>query len=120
MTCVADYKIRNLSPVLLVAGLERAIEFYHQLGFETEFIYEGFYAGIKKDGYSIHLKAADVVKGRATAEQVDLVLSVSGIRELFETLKDEGVKIVQPLREMPYGLEFYIADPDGYVLAMVE
>jgi len=29
----------------------------------------------------------------------------------------QDVEIVQPLREMRYGKEFYIADPDGYVIA---
>jgi hypothetical protein len=30
------------------------------------------------------------------------------------------VIIVQPLRAMPYGKEFYIADPDGYILSFLE
>ena len=25
-----------------------------------------------------------------------------------------------PLRQMPYGVEFYVRDPDGYVLGFVE
>jgi hypothetical protein len=25
-----------------------------------------------------------------------------------------------PLRQMPYGKEFYVRDPDGYVLGFVE
>lgn len=117
---MVNFNIRDLSPVLLVAELERAMEFYHRLGFETEFIYEGFYAGLRKDGYSLHLKVAEHEKRRPAAGHVDVVLAVSGIRDLYETLKGAGVKIVQPLREMPYGLEFYIADPEGYVIAMIE
>jgi predicted enzyme related to lactoylglutathione lyase len=30
------------------------------------------------------------------------------------------LKITQPLRTMPYGTEFYISDPDGYVLAFLD
>jgi len=28
------------------------------------------------------------------------------------------VNIIEPLREMPYGREFYITDPDGYILGL--
>jgi len=117
---MAEFKIKYLSPVLLVTELERAIQWYNGLGFETEFIYEGFYASLRKDGYPVHLKAAKPEKRKASAEHVDLVFSVGAVRELFDTLKETGVEIIQPLRKMSYGLEFYIADPDGHVLAMVE
>lgn len=120
MIPAAEFTIKNLSPVFLVVELEQAIQFYHRLGFETEFVYEGFYAALRKDGYSIHLKAGRQEKGRATAEHVDLVFFVSGVRELFEVIKGMGVRVVQPLRQMPYGQEFYIADPDEHVIAMVE
>ena len=120
MNSMADFTIQQLSPVLLVAELEPAIRFYQTLGFETAFIYEGFYAGIRKDRYSIHLKADIHEIRRPKTEHVDLVLAVSGIRELFEVLRAIGVEIIQPLREMPYGWEFYIADPDEHVIAMVE
>ena len=49
--------IKSMSPQLLVADIERSIGFYTtQLGFEVDFRYEDFYAGISKDGFSIHLK----------------------------------------------------------------
>jgi len=28
--------------------------------------------------------------------------------------------VIQSLREMPYGREFYVADPDGYIIAFYE
>ena len=47
-----------MSPQFLVTDIEHSIEFYtKQLGFEVEFRYEDFYAGIIKDNYSIHLKS---------------------------------------------------------------
>jgi catechol 2,3-dioxygenase-like lactoylglutathione lyase family enzyme len=43
-----------MSPQLLVADIDRSIEFYAKiLGFEVDFRYEDFYAGIIKDGYSM-------------------------------------------------------------------
>jgi predicted enzyme related to lactoylglutathione lyase len=35
-------------------------------------------------------------------------------------MKRGPVQIVQPLREMPYGTEFYISDPDGYIISFIE
>lgn len=52
--------IKKMSPQLLVADIDRSIEFYTtMLGFELDFRYEDFYAGIVKDGFSIHLKSGN-------------------------------------------------------------
>ena len=59
MDTITYFKIKKMSPQLLVADVDRSIEFYtKKLGFDVEFRYEDFYAGIIKDGYSIHLKAS--------------------------------------------------------------
>ena len=51
--------IKNMSPQFLVADIDRSIEFYTtQLDFEVDFRYKNFYAGIIKNGFSIHLKSA--------------------------------------------------------------
>jgi hypothetical protein len=94
------------------------------LGFEIDFRYEDFYAGIAKDGYRIRLKSGDPAINERTKrrfnEDLDLVFSVGAIHNLFEAMQNRRVNIVQPLREMPYGNEFYIADPDGYLLGFIE
>ena len=83
-----------------------------------------FYCGIAKNGHSIHLKLADAaIKVRSTYkdnDHLDLVFSVEDIDDLYDVLKTNVVTIVEPLRKMPYGREFYIADPDGYIIAFVE
>jgi hypothetical protein len=57
MTKVSDITIKGMSPQLLVADIKHSLDFYTKLlGFEIEFCYENFYAGIRKDGFSIHLK----------------------------------------------------------------
>ena len=114
-----------MSPQFVVADLERSLDFYtRELGFEIAFRYEDFYAGIGRDGYTLHLKSGSpAIEERANRrdnEHLDLVLSVEDISSLFDVIKSRAAIIVQPLREMPYGREFYIADPDGYILGFLE
>lgn len=112
-------KIKQMSAQLLVADLQRSLDFYARyLGFEIDFLYEDFYAGIRKDGHSIHLKCG--LPRPAAGEDLDLVFSVEALEALFEDFRGKPVNIVQALREMPYGKEFYIADPDGYILSFIE
>jgi catechol 2,3-dioxygenase-like lactoylglutathione lyase family enzyme len=112
-------KIKKMSPQLLVADLERSLDFYTtHLGFEIDFRYEDFYAGISNKGHSIHFKLGKPVQSDE-AEHLDLYFSVEAIEKLFEDFKSGPVTIVQTLREMPYGREFYITDPDGYILGFI-
>ena len=113
-------KIKQMSPQLLVTDLERSLAFYtSHLGFEINFCYQDFYAGIRNEAYSIHLKLGKPVQSEED-EHLDLYFSVEAIGELFEDFRNRPVTIVQTLREMPYGKEFYIADPDGYILGFIE
>ena len=119
-------QIKSLNPLLLVTELRSALDFYTtELGFEIDFVYEDFYAGIKKDGYTIHLKSGQPNKeeraNRRKNEDLDLTFLLDNINEFFEAIvqRSPGI-IVQPLRDMPYGREFYIADPDGYILGFLE
>ncbi|HLY68300.1 MAG TPA: VOC family protein [Puia sp.] len=117
--------IKEMSPLILVADLGRAIEFYTtKLGFETGFLYEDFYAGLVKDGYSIHLKAdpctADEMKATRENQNPEIIFSVENIEHLYKDCENKMVPIIQPLRTMPYGREFYIADPDHNIFAFIE
>ena len=123
MDAVASFKIHKMSPQLLVADLERCLDFYTKiLGFDLDFRYEDFYAGISKDGCSIHLKEGNPTseKGREESEKLDIVFAVEGIEDLYQDIARRPVGIGQPLRVMPYGKEFYITDPDGHVIAFSE
>ena len=125
MSATTNSKIKTMSPQLLVAHLPQSIAFYtKKLGFEIDFSYKDFYCGIKKDGFSIHLKsgkpAIEERENRKNNEHVDITFSVEGIDGLYDDMKSKTVPIMQSLREMPYGREFYIVDPDGYILAFLE
>ncbi|MEJ1241057.1 VOC family protein [Chryseolinea sp. T2] len=125
MDHITHFKIKRMSPQLLVADVDRSVEFYtKELDFDVDFRYEDFYAGIIKDGCSIHLKegSPSVNEGmrKGDDEHFDIVFSVEGIDDLYKEISRRSVEIVQPLRSMPYGKEFYFADPDGHVIAFLE
>lgn len=124
METITDFKIMRMSIQLIVSELESAVEFYtEKLGFRVDFRYEDFYVGIIKDGYSIHLKhgvpSPEKRQNIVENEHLDILLSVDDVEGVYEHLCTESVNIVQPLREMPYGKEFYIADQDGYIIAFM-
>ena len=112
-------------PQFLVTDINRSIEFYTKtLGFEVSFYYEDFYSAIGRDGYSIHLKLANPAieerENKRNNEHLDIIFSIESIKSFYEDIKNKPVQIIQPLRDMPYGLEFYISDPDGYIIAFIE
>ena len=116
-------KIKSIAPQFLVLNLERALDFYlNKLGFDEHFRYEHFYAGVGRDGREIHLKLADPedLPQRKNKDHLDVNCGVEGIDELYDEWTKQDVEVTQPLRDMPYGREFYIADPDGHVLGFVE
>jgi len=125
MKTSTQWKIKKMSPQFLVTDIEHSIEFYtKKLGFEVAFRYENFYAGIIKDSYSIHLKSGKPSiqerKSKRENDDLDIVFSVEAVEDLYEEFVNKSVDIIQPLCDRPYGREFYIADPDGYIFAFLE
>jgi catechol 2,3-dioxygenase-like lactoylglutathione lyase family enzyme len=114
-----------IAPVFRVADLHRSLSYYReQLGFDTEFVYEGFYAGVLCEGCRIHLKCAPVsMRDQAifeAEENLDVCFSVRDAETLASQLSAKGAVFSVKLRAMPYGKEFYIRDPDGYILGFVQ
>ena len=114
-----------IAPVFRVADLSRSLAFYRdQLGFAVEFVYEDLYAGVCRDGCRIHLKCAPpAVRDQAAyemEEHIDACVGVHNPESLSAHFASQGVPFVVPLREMPYGREFCVRDPDGYVLGFVQ
>ncbi|MEO7309287.1 MAG: VOC family protein [Chitinophagaceae bacterium] len=117
-------KIKKMSPQIVVADLDRSLEFYtKELGFILDFRHDDFYAGILKDGCSIHLKLGTPPAGernnKRKNEDLDIVFSVEAVEDLYTRLANSAIEITQPLCDRPYGKEFYISDPDGYILAFL-
>ena len=53
-------------------------------------------------------------------EQIDVYIGVHSAETLSESFASAGLPFVVPLRHMPYGIEFHLRDPDGYILAFVQ
>jgi catechol 2,3-dioxygenase-like lactoylglutathione lyase family enzyme len=119
-------QITGIAPQSLVDDLDRSIAYYRdRLGFELDFEYESFYAGVRRDGFSIHLKHAPKLVAdrvhRKQNEHLDAYIAVSGIRGLFTELQMRGAEVIKPLEERPWAcLDFYVEDPDGYILCFSE
>lgn len=124
MDTKAHTMIKKMSPQLPVTDIECAIEFYtKKLGFHVDFLYQDFYAGIIKDGFSIHLKMNKSLVRKAYTRNdadLDILFSVDDIGSLYKDLSNKSVEITQSLRDMPYGKEFYIADQDYNIIGFLE
>jgi len=118
-------RLTGIALVLHVDDLARSITFYRdQLGVDVEFNYEGFYAGMRRESCAIHLKGSgkpqrDQERFEAN-EEVDALISVIGAEDLYAHYASKGVPFTVKLRQMPYGTEFYVKDPDGYILGFVQ
>jgi len=121
----APKELSYIAPVFRVADISRSLAFYReQLGFSVDFIYESFYAGVSRDGCHIHVKRSTPAPrdqgAFEQAEHIDACIGVCCAERLFHSLASAGVAFVVPMRHMPYGTEFYVRDPDGYVLGFVQ
>jgi len=118
--------VTGIAPQFLVDDLERAIAYYcDKLGFQLDFKYQSFYAAVRRDGFAIHLKLAPKLDtdraNRKQNEHLDAYISVSGIEGLFSELEMRGAQVIKPLEERPWAcLDFYVEDPDGYILCFSE
>jgi len=118
--------ITAAAPQFLVDKLADSLTFYEQrLGFARDFIYEDFYASVSRDQAVIHLKCAPKLKAerdhRRSGEHLDAYLAVSGVGELYAELVSRGAPITRQLEQRPWGArDFYVEDPDGYILCFSE
>jgi uncharacterized glyoxalase superfamily protein PhnB len=118
--------ISTAAPQFLVNTLSDAIAFYEGcLGFQRDFVYSDFNACVSRDGAAIHLKCAPKLEAerahRKIGEHLDAYLVVCGIDELHEEFVSRGAPILKPLERRAWGTrDFYVEDPDGYILCFSE
>lgn len=122
---VPTWKLDYLAPVFRVADLDRALAYYRErLGFETEFVHHGFYAGVERDGCRIQLKHEPSMPSSpavvAASDRIDACFGVRDAVALAADFAKAGADFAVSLHAMPYGKEFYLRDVDGHVLAFVE
>ena len=108
-----------------VKDMARSLAFYRaQPGFELEILYENFYASVFRDGCHLHLQCAPPAERDQAAfernEHLDACIIVRDTYELSQSLMAANVTFTVSLRQMSYGSEFYVRDPDGYILGFVQ
>jgi catechol 2,3-dioxygenase-like lactoylglutathione lyase family enzyme len=117
--------LNYVAPVFRVTDLTRSLSYYRdRLGFEVEFNYKGFYVGVLRDGCRLHLKCSPPpTRDQMTIEaeeHLDACFGVQNAASLASGFATAGATFSVPLREMPYGKEFYVKDPDGYILGFIQ
>jgi catechol 2,3-dioxygenase-like lactoylglutathione lyase family enzyme len=119
-------RLTSFAPQFLVDDLDRAIAFYRDvLGFRFGEPWRGFYSIGERDGLEVHLKCAPKNpterSHRRDNEHLDVYAGVSGIDAFYAQCVASGVKIIKALAPTAWGTkDFYLEDPDGYILAFGE
>ena len=115
-------RVTSFAPQFLVDDLERSMAFYRKLGFRFGEPWGGFYAIGHLDGLELHLKAGPKNpagrRDRRDNEHLDAAGGVDGIEAFYQKCVASGVTILKPLAATEWGTkDFYIEDPDGYVVS---
>lgn len=121
------YKLVNCAPVLLTKDIKKTAEYYkNYLGFRTEEHFDSSeqFAALYRDETEIIIvqaKFGEVLSNRCKfGAGYDVYLvpeSIEGVDDIFEQLKEKGVKIDSPPSLKPYGsYEFSIEDIDGHII----
>ena len=121
-TTTIKARVTSFAPQFLVDDLDRSIAYYQKIGFSFDEPWEGFYAIGHLDGLEVHLKEAPKNQSerqrRRDNEHLDAAAGVDGIEAFYEQCVANGVAIIKPLTATAWGTkDFYVQDPDGYVLS---
>ena len=122
MTTDTTPRVTSFAPQFLVDDLAQSVEYYRKLGFTFGEPWGGFYAIGEVDGLELHLKEAPKHDAdrrfRREHEHLDAAAGVDGIEAFYARCVASGVTIIKPLAPTAWGTkDFYIEDPDGYVIA---
>ncbi len=113
----------NATLQLRTTNLQESIEFYVDLlGFELDFRFEDFYAGIKIGDSNLHLKLVDhpdpSIPFVRDGGHLHLFISVDDVDAEAARLSKLGVEPFLGPSDTRWGArEFYITDNQGHVLA---
>src|SRR5688500_284363 len=115
-------RVTSFAPQFLVDNLDRSIAYYQKLGFTFGEPWDGFYAIGDLDGLELHLKEAPKHQAdrewRRDNEHLDAAAGVDGIEAFYERCVANGATIIKPLAATAWGTkDFYIEDPDGYIIS---
>ena len=119
-------RINGIAPQFLVDDLDKAVAYYRdKLGFDVDFVYQSFYAGVSRDGSAIHLKCAPKTisdrEHRKSNEHLDAYIDVADVDALYEDVSSRNAKVTKPVGDRPWQCrDFYVEDIDGHILCFSE
>ena len=121
-TITMKTRVTAFAPQFLVDDLQRSIAYYQRIGFTFGEPWDGFYAIGLLDGLEVHLKEAPRNEAerewKRANEHLDAAAGVDGIEAFYEQCVANGVTIIKPLASTAWGTkDFYIEDPDGYIIS---
>jgi catechol 2,3-dioxygenase-like lactoylglutathione lyase family enzyme len=115
---MAAVQLRSVAPILQVADLPRAIDFYTKiLGFELGWTggTPPFIASVCRDNVELNLR----LELRPVPSRV--YIQAGGVDTYSEGIRAAGVPMIHPLEDRDYGMrDFTFADPDGNTIAIGE
>ena len=118
-------QITSIATQVRVTDLERALRFYTEvLGFEEEFRFEDFYAGIRLGETRLHLKLVDhpdpSIAFVREGDHLHLYIRVNDVDAAFRELQGRA-EVVHPITTKPWGMrELTIQDPDGHTIYVAQ
>jgi catechol 2,3-dioxygenase-like lactoylglutathione lyase family enzyme len=115
-------RVTSFAPQFLVDDLDRSIAYYRKIGFTFDQPWGGFYAIGRLDGLELHLKESPKNEAerrfRRDHKHLDAAAGIDGIEAFYEQCLSNGVKMIRALKATDWGtLDFYIEDPDGYIIS---
>ena len=124
--------LKKLTPNLMVEDVERTLAFYREtLGFQVVTTLPEAapfdFAIVRRDGVELMFQSrtslsenVPTLTGSPIGASQTFYIEVTGIRELYEQLRDK-VEIVVDFHTTFYGTqEFYFRDLNGYILSFSE
>ena len=118
--------VTQVIPQIRTTDIEASIDFYvNRLGFELDFRYQDFYAGIKAGDGLFHLKLVDdtdpSIDFVRQGDHLHLYFPTNDVRAMAQNLKARGVAFLTELHDTDYSSsEFSIADNQGHILYFSE
>ena len=115
-------KINNVIAQLRTTDLSASVNFYtQQLGFDLEFRYQDFYAGVRAGGQLFHLKRSDhrdpSIDFVERDEHFHLYFETDDVAAAADALKQKGIVLVKDVHQTAWGTrEFVIKDNQGHTL----
>lgn len=118
-------RLTGVSPVLLVADVERAVEYYRdRLGFECEVHGDApNFATAGRDEATILLALADAPEKLVPHWQIvhnmwNAYIRVDDVDAIYAEVQERGAGIDYTIYDAPHGFrEFGVQDPDGHDIA---